>query len=136
MNNAQRQRDRLAKVAEVRLRSSVWIDLKGSAANNIGRHLGLVAAAHTTGNGKPNDRAKWLIHWVIGYLREQGYLGVDLSNPDGRTAVEAIMPIAVQARVPHPKQVLNPYRMDPFWREVYIVAVRLVDELYTAISNS
>lgn len=67
----------------------------------LGVHLALIVLANcSTKLVEIRARARWLLHWMLGYLIEQGFTVEEASSPAALDAVEAIVIAAVQAKTP------------------------------------
>lgn len=92
-----RKNTRLVRMAMGQLKDKELPDLP--AHRQLGIHLGLIAL--TNSSTKIIDirsRARWLLHWMIGYLIEQGFTVEEAATENALDACEALMAVAVQAK--------------------------------------
>lgn len=120
--------------------------LDGRTANSrlptqhkLGIHLGLLALANSSPKVvEMRERARWILHWLIGYLLDQGYNIDDIATDNGLAALEAIAVIAGTAKQPREKQpkVTNNVMYTPDgtmidepWQEVYQSARKFINAM-------
>lgn len=105
----------------------------------LGVHLALIVLANcSTKLVEIRARARWLLHWMLGYLIEQGFTVEEASSPAALDAVEAIVIAAVQAKTPHVGQLqlksgvlLLPDKtpVPTHWQKVYDSAWQFISAL-------
>jgi hypothetical protein len=133
---------RLVEIAMTRLVGSPHRVSELPVHHVLGIHLGLLALA----NSSPQlvdvrARARWIIHWLFGYMFDQGFTVEDAASDNGLLALEAIATVAStakEARESQPKAVNNILFMrtengnvpiDQSWQDVYMSAWKFVNAL-------
>ena len=133
-----RKQERLVQLALTRLEGGPSIG-RLPAAHTLGIHLGLLALANSSPKlVEMRDRARWILHWMFGYLLEQGYVLEDVATENGLAALEAVAVIAGTAKKAREKQpkltagvVYAPdgTPLDAAWQEVYQSARKFINAL-------
>jgi hypothetical protein len=98
-----RKNVRLIRMASSRLE---YRDLpEQPTPKTLGVHLGLITLANcSTKVDDLRGRARWLLHWMLGYLIEQGFTVEEASTENALDAVEALVMAASQAKEQYPGQ--------------------------------
>ena len=92
-----RQNVRLVRMANRYLQDKEWSQL--APQNQLGVHLGLITLVHCSARLQDiRARARWMLHWMLGYLIEQGFTVEDASTENALDALEALMMAAAQSK--------------------------------------
>jgi hypothetical protein len=136
-----RTQERMVQTALLRLEGgNTTFNTKLDPARALGIHLGLVALANCTPRQfELRDRARWVLHWLLDYLVEQGYTVADVASDSGLAALEAIAVIAGAAKEPRELRLKAVNRVlhlpdgqpiDDSWQEVYQGAWQFINGLH------
>ena len=134
-----RKQVKLVQLAQTRLFGKTLDERRLPLHHKLGIHLGLLALA----NSSPEvvdirERARWVLHWMFGYLLEQGYVLEDVATENGLAALEAVAVIAGTAKKAREKQpkltagvvyTSNGTPLDAAWQEVYQSARKFISAL-------
>lgn len=99
------QNMRLIRMATSRLQRDYQAPSEMPPQAQLGIHLGLITLVNCS--DKLIDiraRARWLLHWMLGYLIVQGFTVEDASTDNALDALEAIVIAAAQAKEKQPGQ--------------------------------
>jgi hypothetical protein len=139
MEKRARKQERLVQLAQTRLVGKTFDESRLPAHRVLGIHLGLLALA----NSSPEvvdirERARWVLHWMFGYMLEQSYVPEDVATENGLAALEAVAVIAGTAKKAREKQlkltagvVYTPdgVVLDAAWQEVYQSARKFISAM-------
>jgi len=76
-----------------------------SPRDQLGIHLGLITLANCSAKvGDIRGRARWMLHWMLGYMIKQGFTVEEASSENALDAVELLMIAAGQSREKQPGQ--------------------------------
>lgn len=71
----------------------------------LGTHLGLIVLTNCSQKlFEIRARARWMLHWMLGYILEQGFTLEEAASEAALEALELLIVGAVQATKPHPNQ--------------------------------
>lgn len=94
---------RLVRMASQRLSEREFADLPPS--RQLGMHLGLITLANCSARVVDiRARARWMLHWMLGYLIAQGFDVEDAATENALDACEALMLVAAQSKEKQPGQ--------------------------------
>jgi len=134
-----RKQVRLVQMAQMRLVGKTFDESRLPAHHVLGIHLGLLALSHSSPEVVDvRERARWVLHWMFGYMLEQGYVLEDVATENGLAALEAVAVIAGTAKKAREKQlkltggiVYTPdgRALDAAWQEVYQSARTFISAL-------
>lgn len=129
-----RKQARLVKLANQRLEQSRAdadvADINLLPPHHIlGVHLGLIVLTNCSHKVvEIRSRARWMLHWMLGYILEQGFTLEEATTTNALDALELLVTGAAQAKEAHPHQLqfklgrLLDVRGDPIrspWTDVY-----------------
>lgn len=105
----------------------------------LGVHLGLIVLVNCSRKlVDVRARARWMLHWMLGYLIAQGYTLEEASTENALDALEALVIGAVEAKTAHENHLkfkmgqlldANGMRVEESWRNVYDSAMTLIGAL-------
>lgn len=134
-----RRQVKLVQLAQMRLVGKTFDESKLPAHHVLGIHLGLLALSHSSPEVVDiRERARWVLHWMFGYMLEQGYALEDVATENGLAALEAVAVIAgtaKKAREKQPKLTANIIYapdgapLDDAWQEVYQSARKFISAM-------
>jgi hypothetical protein len=134
-----RKQVKLVQMAQTRLVGKTFNESQLPPHRVLGIHLGLLALAHSSPEVTDiRERAQWILHWMFGYMLEQGYVLEDVATDNGLAALEAVAVVAGTAKKAREKQpkltagiVYAPdgIALDAAWQEVYQSARKFISAL-------
>jgi len=78
------------------------------AQTQLGIHLGLITLTNcSTKIVDIRSRARWMLHWMLGYLLDQGFTVEEASTDNALDAIEALVIAAAQVREKQPPHMLH-----------------------------
>lgn len=141
MRKRARKNERLIRAATARLAGPTESGLAADRA--LGIHLGVIALANcSTKTADLLPRARWLLHWMIGYVLEQQFTVEEASTENALDALAALAVLAEQARTPHPRQLhvklgvlieSDGRPVDATWAAVYMTAWQFINGLHNVL---
>lgn len=78
------------------------------AQTQLGIHLGLITLTNcSTKIVDIRSRARWMLHWMLGYLLDQGFTVEEASTDNALDALEALVMAAAQVREKQPPHMIH-----------------------------
>lgn len=100
-----RKNVRLLKLANERLEEQRQNTITLPPHHILGMHLGLIVLTNCSQKiVEIRSRARWMLHWMLGYIIEQGFTLEEAAADAALDALELLIVGAVQATQPHPAQ--------------------------------
>jgi len=134
---------RLVSMATSRLQRDYQEPTEMPPQAQLAIHLGLITLTNcSTKIVDIRSRARWMMHWMIGYLLDQGFTVEEASTDNALDALEALVLAAAQVREkqpPHLLQLKNSRLLHPdgtpvpnTWLDVYNTAWKFISAMENA----